>query len=72
MTLSTDGGVSLHACLSVHLRSAKTQTMFGLITRKRRGSMKMIDEMRDDPEPMWLKVSAIVIGFLFVFTLVML
>jgi hypothetical protein len=46
--------------------------MFGLITTKRRGSMKMIDEMRDDPEPMWLKVSAIVVGFLFVFTLVML
>lgn len=72
MTLSTDAGDSLPACLSVHQRSAKTQTMFGLITTKRRGSMKMIDEMKDDPEPMWLKVSAIVIGFLFVFTLVML
>ena len=34
--------------------------------------MKMIDEMRDDPEPMWLKVCAIAVGFLFVFTLVML
>jgi hypothetical protein len=72
MTLSTDAGDSLPACLIVHQRSGKTQTMHGSTMRKRRGSMKMIDEMRDDPEPMWLKVSAIVIGFLFVFTLVML
>jgi hypothetical protein len=46
--------------------------MFGSTTRKRRGWMKMIDEMKDDPEPMWLKVSAIVVGFLFLFVLVML
>jgi hypothetical protein len=40
--------------------------------RKRRGSMKMIDEMRDDPEPMWLKVCAIAVGFLLFATMVML
>ena len=34
--------------------------------------MKMIDEMRDDPEPMWLKVSAIAVGVLFFLTMVML
>ena len=34
--------------------------------------MKMIDEMKDDPEPMWLKVSAIVVGVLFFLTMVML
>ena len=34
--------------------------------------MKMIDEMKDDPEPMWLKVSAIVVGFLAFVTMVML
>lgn len=34
--------------------------------------MKMIDEMKDDPEPMWLKVCTVVMGLLFVLTLVML
>jgi hypothetical protein len=72
MTLSTDAGDSLPACLSVHQRSAKTQTMFGLITTKRRGSMKMIDEMKNDPDPMWLKILAIPVLALGFLTLVML
>jgi hypothetical protein len=72
MTLSTDAGDSLPACLIAHPRSGKTQTMHGSTTRKRRGSMKMIDEMRDDPEPMWLKVCAIAVGFVLFATMVML
>jgi hypothetical protein len=72
MTLSTDAGDSLPACLIVHQRSGKTQTMHGSTMRKRRGSMKMIDEMRDDPEPMWLKILAIPVLALGFLTLVML
>jgi hypothetical protein len=72
MTLSTDAGDSLPACLIAHPRSGKTQTMFGLITTKRRGSMKMIDEMKNDPDPMWLKILAIPVLALGFLTLVML
>jgi hypothetical protein len=46
--------------------------MFGLITRKRRDSMKMIDEMKNDPDPMWLKILAIPVLALGFLTLVML
>lgn len=72
MTLSTDAGGLSQSYRTALQKRLRTRTTNGLTTKRKVNVKKILDEMRNDPDPVWLQLIGYPICLLGLLVMVML